>query len=262
MENQTGLSTNISATSNLSVKIIEAKYTKKIKDLQANEAFEKIKECVRYWHATLGLSATNAVSELTMAVIQEFFVNHMNYISPEEIRLAVFCAIEKKFEFDLTLYNKTFSAEFMASIIKKYLEYRNTLKDTKIVANQKQLAVKTKPTDEEVAEMNDKFFKESFETFCKHGWFEDIGNALHTLLVQSKKIGVLTHEKYISEAKVLLEGKYDKSNAKTYQERNEFKRVLGQIENNSAPQLEILAKKICLNEFFKAKKDKINEVVK
>lgn len=197
-----------------------------------------------------------------MAVIVEFFTTKMNYVSPEQIKLAIDCAQKKLFEADLTLYNRTFSVGFMAPIIINYLAYEKTLKDTKIVAGNKQLAVKTQPTNEEITEMNDLFFKESFETFCNHGWFEDIGNALHTLLVQSNKIGVLTHEKYMSEAKVLLEGKYSKDNAKNYVERNEFKRVLEQIENNSAPQLEIMAKKICLNEFFLARKDKLTLITK
>jgi hypothetical protein len=257
MEKQTGISTNLSATSNLSVKIIEAKYTKKIKDLQANEAFEKIKEAVRYWHATLGLSPTNAVSEYTMAVIQEFFVNHMNYISVEEIRLAVFCAIEKKFECDLTLYNKTFSAEFMAGIIKKYLDYRNSLKDTKIVANQKQLATKTQPTNLEIAQMNDKFYIESFETFCKEGWFEDSGNCLYNLLVDANKISHTTHLKYMSEAKILIEGKYSQNKAKNGLERLKFKGLLSDLENNLGTELEIAQKKICLNKFFEARKEKL-----
>lgn len=186
----------------------------------------------------------------------------MNYISPEQLILAIDLANQKKFECDLILYNRTFSVGFITPIVINYLAYEKTIKDTKIVANQKQLAVKTKPTDEQIAEMNDLFFKESFETFCKHGWFDDIGNVLHTLLVQSNKIGVLTHQKYMSEAKLLLEGKYSKDNAKNYIERNEFKRVLEQLENNSAPQLEIMAKKICLNEFFKARKDKLTLITK
>lgn len=199
----------------------------------------------------------NRPDALGYAVIQNFFVEKMNYVSPEQLILAIDLANQKKFECDLTLYNRTFSVGFITPIVINYLAYEKTIKDTKIAENQKKLAVKTKPTNEEIAEMNDKFFKESFETFCKIGWFEDIGNALHTLLVLSGKIGVLTHEKYTSEAKTLLEVKYSKENAKNYVQRGEFNRVLSEIENNSAPQLEIMAKKICINEFFLARKETI-----
>lgn len=262
MEQNQAISTIESQPSNsINALIIEAKYSMKIKKLNPLEAGRKITESIRYWHACLGLSQTNSTTTLTTTVIKDFFLNHMNYISTDDMNLAIKCAMEKKFDCDLNLYNKTFSADFMASIIKKYLDYRNTLKDTKIINKNLQLAEKTKPTDREIAENNDKFFKSAFEEFLKNGWFEDSGNTLHELLVEFRKIDPLSHTKYIEQGVSVLRGKKNVLNAKNSVQILEYRKFIEKLELGGCDSdVVIMAKKICLNEFFKAKKDKLCQI--
>jgi hypothetical protein len=174
----------------------------------------------------------------------------MNYVSPEQIKLAIDCAQKKLFEADLTLYNRIFSVGFMTPIIINYLAYEKTIKDTKITNSHKQLAEKTKPTDQEIAEMNDKFLIESFEYYKKFEWFEDPGNTLHDLLVISGKIKSDSYIRFIEDAKDAITYRKRPEMARNNIERLSFKNFLSEMELKGGVELEIMAKKICLNKYF------------
>lgn len=218
-------------------------------------ARQKIVEVLNHWIFILGIPVNNRPDELTFKLIVNFFIDKMNYVTPDQLILAIDLANQKKFECDLTLYGRTFSVGYIAPIVTAYLEYEKTIKDTKIIEKTHQLAEKSKMTNEEIAEANDKLFKDGFTEFLKTGWFEDYGNVLHGLLVQNGKIGVLTHEKYTDEAKIQLESRYDLKTAINVFEANKFKKVLTELENNTGTELEILSKKICINKYFEAKQE-------
>jgi hypothetical protein len=151
--------------------VVATKYHQQLKSYAEPEKLAKIKECVRYWIATIGLSTNNFPNEYSLSVIYDLFLGKCDYYSPEEIKMAIICAVEGKFECDLSLYNRTFSADYMLSIIKKFVEYRKTLKDEVIETKNKQLAEKTKPTEEEIAKSNDEYLLNAFQSYKENNWF-------------------------------------------------------------------------------------------
>jgi hypothetical protein len=242
-----------SAGSNLMLAVIEAKHSLKIKDMEPTVQHERIKMALKNVMAMIGIAPMNRPDELIFAQIVNFFIEHMNWISPDDIQLAFICAAAGKFEANLSIYNRSFSIEYVTDPLKKYLKWRGELKDTVIQARIKE--EKKKPTDEERAEIMFQGFKNAFNEFISTKHFDDYANCIHDYLVGAKWIGEESWKRYLSDAEENVRKRNSQPSTSNI-ELDRMKKVLKMLAERNCPDLiENEAKQLCLMDFFTKSKE-------
>jgi hypothetical protein len=243
---QAAVSTTGSEQSNFLTAVIEAKHAVKIREYPKATALDKVKHNIRYVLTFLGVSPTNWPGEYSLTVIYDYFVNTFNWISPDDIALAFKAAGEKRFEVDISLYNKTFSAQYVADVVKKYIEWRGSIKDVKIV---QQIEEKSKITEAEKEAIMSRALTDAIEIYIKLDWYNDLGNSVHNYLVRKGKIKEDSHLRYVDQAKEKIA---NVTNCIDKDEYNSAKNFIKKLNGGELPlQVEFVAKEICLNEYLK-----------
>lgn len=246
MDNKATALTTGSEQSNLLTVVIEAKHAVKIREYPKATATDKVKDNIRYVLTFLGVAPASWPGEYSLTVIYDYFVNTFNWISPDDIALAFKCAGEKRFDADLSLYNKTFSAQYVADVVKKYIDWRYTIKDIKIVP---QIEEKSTITEAEKEAIMSRALTDAIEIYCKMDWYNDLGNSIHNYLVRKGKIKEDSYLRYMDEAERKVKVV---SNSLTKDEYRAAKAFIEKLNAGEAvPKVEFVAKEICLNEYLK-----------
>lgn len=173
--------------------IIEARRSKKI--IKSTDA--EIRSALAYILTLLGENAARILDFADLenpscSVIIKSLRRAFPILKIEELKTAFDFAVDHKYEVNLSLYNRNFNSDFVATVIKAYQEYRKpTMKIEQLLID----ARDHEPTPEEKQKIIMDGINESFEIYKETGKMPDVCAWMYIELEKSGTIVMLNELK-------------------------------------------------------------------
>ena len=225
-----------------------------LKEPKLSETKSKlINEFLLRMYLILGLSKTNRPDEDSQQLLVELFKVEFKRFTLKEIELAFSLVRQGRIKHNLTLYDKTFSIQYVADVMLEYEKYKRSHRDFK---RHIELPEKPPPTDAEIYKTMREGVIELFEQFKnKEIKLVDVKWFFYKVLVDDAKVFTPTSERkkeYFQRAKVLVEEKERLKNAERVLRPFDFADMVKDIKPKEVEDTAIMrAKEMLIWEFFK-----------
>ena len=160
---------------------------KRISELSGKESLA-IVDVVGLWMANLGV--INSITDTEIGIIANFIRDNYNFLTIQEIKLAMNLSMTAKLNCDSELYNKSFSAKYVGKILNAYIEYRNSeLSDFRNrVEVERQKMADVPPSPKEKMDIAIDFLKNCYKAFSEDNTDTDGFHIVYEFLKKTKRL--------------------------------------------------------------------------
>ena len=162
------------------------------KEIIHNNHANQIIDILARWRYMLGINISNqSENELSteLSFLSKFIKENYNYLTLDEINLAINLSLTNKLEVDTKTYNN-FSAFYISQILNAYLTYKRKLYNElsyKLEKNELDYNVE-KPSAEDNMKLMKELIIGFYEDYQKDGYINDVFNLVYDFLKKIKKL--------------------------------------------------------------------------